>query len=156
MQVQVMVGKEGFLSAPQVGTFTSDANGIWSGAVGFNDVTPGTGYRIYVKGPKHLQKKLCEAQPVETAAGTYRCADGKITIASGQNTFDFSKVYLLVGDLPTQNGVVDSYDTSYIKLNLGAKDAKALQTADLNLDGIVDTQDYSLVIAALTIKYDEL
>jgi hypothetical protein len=63
---------------------------------------------------------------------------------------------MMVGDLPDQNGVVDSYDTSYIKLNLGSTDARALQIADLNLDGIVDTQDYSLVIASLSIKYDDL
>lgn len=156
MKVQVMVGKDGFLSAPQVGTFTADAGGVWNGTVAFNDVPAGAGYRVYFKGPKHLQKKLCEASPVETAAGTYRCADGKITIKDGQNTLDFSKVYAMVGDLPDQNGVVDSYDTSYIKLNLGSSDPKVLQVADLNLDGIVDTQDYSLVIASLSIKYDDL
>lgn len=156
MKVQVMVGKDGFLSAPQIGSFTADATGMWSGIVAFNDVPAGTGYRVYIKGAKHLQKKLCEASPVETAAGTYRCADGKITIQDGQNTFDFSKVYSMVGDLPNQDGVVDSYDTSYIKLNLGSSVASVLQIADLNLDGIVDTQDYSLVIASLSIKYDDL
>ncbi len=158
-KVQVMVGKDGFLSSPQSGTFTSDANGIWSGTVSFNNVPAGSGYRIYVKGPKHLQKKFCDAAPTETSSGTYRCADGKITLNNGQNTFDLSKVYMLVGDLPeqggAQNGVVDSYDTSYIKLNLGSSGTKELSIADLNLDGIVDTQDYSLVIAALNIKYDE-
>lgn len=156
LKVQVMVGKDGFLSAPQTGTFTSDSAGVWTGVVSFNDVPAGSGYRVYVKGPKHLQKKLCEAKPSETAAGTYRCSDGKITIKDGQNTFDFSKVYAMVGDLPDQNGVVDSYDTSYIKLNLGSSNASSLEIADLNLDGIVDTQDYSLVIASLSIKYDDL
>ncbi len=156
MKMQVMVGKDGYMSAPQIGTFTADAGGVWSGVVAFNDVPAGSGYRIYVKPAKHLQKKFCEAVPVETAAGTYRCADGKISIQDGQNTFDFSKVYAMTGDLPDQNGVVDSYDTSYIKLNLGSSDPKVLQIADLNLDGIVDTQDYSLVIASLSVKYDDL
>jgi hypothetical protein len=156
MKVQVAVGKDGYLSAPQTGTFTADAQGVWTGTVAFNDIPAGSGYRVYVKGGKHLQKKICDASPTETASGTYRCADGKISIQDGQNNFDFSKVYMMVGDLPDQNGVVDSYDTSYIKLNLGSTDARALQIADLNLDGIVDTQDYSLVIASLSIKYDDL
>lgn len=156
MKVQVMVGKDGFMSAPQTGTFTADVGGVWSGTVAFNDVPAGSGYRVYVKPGKHLQKKLCDAAPTETAAGTYRCADGKISIIDGQNTFDFSKVYAMTGDLPDQNGVVDSYDTSYIKLNLGSTTANVLQIADLNLDGIVDTQDYALVIASLSIKYDDL
>ncbi len=156
MNIKVMVGKDGFLSGAQTGTFTVNAQGVWSGAVGFNDVTPGSGYRVYVKGPKHVQKKVCAAAPTETKAGTYRCSTGEINIVAGQNTLDFSNIYMLVGDLPNQDGVVDAYDTSLIQNNLGKTDAPTLANADLNLDGIVDTQDWSLVIASLNVKYDEL
>jgi hypothetical protein len=44
----------------------------------------------------------------------------------------------LAGDLPvngTQDGVVDSLDTSYIRNNLGKTDPTVVSIADLNLDG---------------------
>ena len=115
----------------------------------------GTGYTLYVKGPRHLQKKICVNTPTETAIGTYRCSNGIIILSATENTFDLSKIMLLVGDLPKQDGVVDSYDTSYIRQSLGSILIKDLDTADVNRDGIVDTQDMSLVIQALNVKYDE-
>lgn len=156
MKVQVSVGKEGFNSQPQTGTFTVDTAGIWSGTVSFADVPAGNGYRVYVKGPRHLKKRVCTATPTETASGTYRCADGAISLKTGSNKLDMSGIYMLVGDLPAQDGVVDSYDTAYIQLNLGSTDQSVLAIGDLNMDGIVDTQDWSLVIASLNVKYDEL
>jgi hypothetical protein len=74
------------------------------------------------------------------------------------NNLDFSRIYLLAGDMPVsggQDGVVDSLDTSYIRNNLGKTDSGVLAIADLNLDGKVDTQDWSLVIAALSVRADE-
>jgi hypothetical protein len=71
---------------------------------------------------------------------------------------DFSKIYLLGGDLPVnglQDGVVDSLDTSYIRNNLGKTDADVISIADINLDGRIDTQDWSAVIYALSVKTDE-
>ena len=64
----------------------------------------------------------------------------------------------MVGDLPQQDGVVNSYDISLARNNIGVAgsyDPAVLALADLNLDGIVDSQDYSLVIAALSIRADE-
>ena len=61
----------------------------------------------------------------------------------------------MVGDLPDQDGVVDSYDTSLVRENFGSKDPTVLQYADLNYDGIVDSSDFSRIIEALSIKYDE-
>ena len=68
---------------------------------------------------------------------------------------DFSNIYELVGDLPDQDGVVDSYDISFIRLNLGKNEDAVQAIGDINLDGRVDTQDYSLVIASLSVKKDE-
>jgi len=133
---------------------------IWNGTVNLPaQVTPGQKYYLLIKGPKHIQKKICDNTPSETTAGSYRCQGGRtITFSSGQNNLDFSKIYLLAGDLPVngaQDGVVDSLDTSYIRNNLGKTDPTVVSIADLNLDGKVDTQDWSMVLYALSVKTDE-
>ncbi len=144
------------LSSPKetVGRFTADDNGIWSGTFVF-DLNPCANYILYIKGPHHLQKKVCDPSPSESSFGTYRCLQGKLDIKSGQNNFDFSKILFLAGDLD-QNGVTDSVDISLIRNNLGKTDQSILSKADINHDGRVDTQDFSLVIAALSVKVDEM
>ncbi|OGK33898.1 hypothetical protein A3F58_00545 [Candidatus Roizmanbacteria bacterium RIFCSPHIGHO2_12_FULL_37_9b] len=138
-----------------VGDFTVDNNGFWSGRVGFNNVSPSSDYKIFIKGPKHLQKRICQSTPQESSPGTYHCENGAILLNYGDNNLDFSGIFLLVGDLPVQDGVVNSYDISLIRNNIGSTDPSVLALADLNLDGIVDSQDYSLVIAALSVRTDE-
>jgi hypothetical protein len=133
---------------------------IWEGTVNLPaQVTPGQNYYLLIKGPKHIQKKICDKDPSETTGGSYRCQGGRtITFSPGQNNLDFSKIYLLAGDLPingTQDGVVDSLDTSYIRNNLSKTDPTVVSIADLNLDGRVDTQDWSMVLYALSVKTDE-
>ncbi|GEM_PF-979236 len=134
---------------------TSDVNGVWSGAVSFQNVPLGGGHTVLIKGPKHVQKKLCDNISVETAPGTYSCSLGKINLVSGNNVLDFSGVVELVGDLPQQDGIIDSYDISFIRNNLGKSDPSVLATGDLNYDGILDSQDYSLLIASLSVRKDE-
>lgn len=134
--------------------FTANDSGIWSGSF-TSGVTAGSNYKILVKGPKHIQKKICTSIPTEDYPGTYHCEDGKITLTTGNNTLDFSGIILLAGDLPAQDGIVNSYDTSLARNNLGKNDSSALALADLNLDGVVDSQDYSMIINALSIKFDE-
>ena len=140
------------------GDFVANNGGLWTGQVSLN-IPAGGGYRILIKGPKHIQKKICEAQPQETAPGTYPgesgCLTDAITLQNGVNTFGFAGIYQLVGDLPNQDGFVNSYDTSLVYNNLGKTDNEALRLADVNLDGAVNTQDYSLIIAALSIRSDE-
>ena len=150
-------------SIPSTGTFTANSSGKWTGQVAFNDVAIGGSYRVLVKGPKHIQKKVCDTSPTETFPGTYHCGNGNITVSSsGVNTLDFSGIKLLVGDLPAQDGIIDAYDISLVRNNFCTtgnpnvcKDPKLLSEADLNLDGIIDSQDYSLLIASLSVKYDE-
>ena len=89
-------------------TFTVDDNGVWSGSVSFN-TAPGSGYIVYIKGPKHIQKKVCVNNPSESYPGSYRCAVGEITLNAGVNDLDFSRIFMLAGDLPQQDGVVNSY-----------------------------------------------
>lgn len=144
----------------QTGTFTASGEGIWTGKVTFANVLPLAGilpsdYKVLVKGPKHVQKKVCQTTPTETFPGTYSCGDGNITLVSGGNNLDFIGIYQLVGDLPYQDGVVNAYDASLVRNNLGKSDPETLSFADLNLDGMVNAQDYSLVIAALSVRADE-
>lgn len=153
--VQVKLRAEGSTAVVAgSGTFTPDDSGVYSGSVSLN-AAAGTAYTVYVKGPRHIQKKVCANSPVETSIGTYRCGRGSVTLAAGANTLDFSKILMLVGDLPQQDGIVDSYDTSFIRQSFGSTDAAKLTIGDVNRDNIIDTQDMSLVIQALNVKYDE-
>ncbi|NMB84306.1 hypothetical protein GYA28_03375 [Candidatus Roizmanbacteria bacterium] len=136
-------------------SFTSDDKGIWTGSLTLTNVKPGSGYKFFIKGPKHVQKKICDALPAESYAGTYHCEDGRITLQAGSNNLDFTNIYLLSGDLPSQDGIVNSYDTSLVRNNIGKTDGESIKLADINLDKVVDTQDYSLVINALSIRSDE-
>lgn len=137
------------------GTFTADDAGVWTGKVSFKGLKTGTGFYFLVKGPKHIQKRICTLAPTEQYPGSYRCrGQERITLAA-DSVPDFSKIYLLTGDLPNQDGLVDSYDLSLIRNNIGKTDDNVIKLADLNFDGIVDTQDHSLIIAALSIAYDE-
>ncbi len=159
--VQVKLGGGGLDKATgyQTAKLTVDDAGIWSGTAPFKGVPTGGGYRLYVKGPKHIQKKICDNAPTESTQGTYRCSDGKIVLAAGDNAVDLSKIIMLAGDLPQadgkQNGIIDAYDTTFIRQNLGSSVAGKTNIGDLNYDGIIDSQDYSIVLQSLSIKYDE-
>lgn len=151
------VGMEPIYNTTQ---FIAGDGGIWSGSTAFN-VPTGSTYIVYIKGPKHLQKKMCDSISTETTPGTYRCSTGKIALNTGTNNLNFSGIRQLVGDLPEQgtegqNGIVDSFDLSFIRQNLGSKETNVLAIGDLNYDGIIDSQDFSLVIASLNVKVDEL
>jgi hypothetical protein len=143
----------------KTGTFTADDSGVWSGAIGFDTTASTLKYTVFVKGPRHLQKKVCDTAPAETSAGIYRCGLGNITLTAGANALDFSKILMLSGDIygpdKTQDGLVNAVDISYIRNNLNKTDAATLGVCDINLDGKCDTQDYSLVINALLVKTDE-
>ena len=137
----------------EYGEFTCDDSGIWTGIVNFKSVVPQEGYKILVKGPKHIQKKICTATPSESSFGNYRCLSGDdlITIYEGSNDFDFSGIYMLAGDLPNQDGVVNSYDTSAVFNKLNKLDYASLTNSDINLDGAVNALDYGIIIQSLTV-----
>lgn len=139
---------------------TVNDQGVWQGSATFQNLEKRSDYYALIKGPKHIQKRVCVLNPSETRPGTYSCFQGSISIQSQSVTLDASKVRLLAGDLPQQDGIVDSYDTSLVR-NIVSKPldqrraAENLRLADINLDGIVDSQDYSLVIASLSVRSDE-
>ena len=132
-------------------------DGVWMGKITINE-PPGSGYYMLIKGPFHLQKKICDAAPTYNN-GVYRCSKPNITLASGENVIDMTGILFSVGDVRVngsdQDGFINSSDLAYIREKMGRSDSEALDQADINLDGIVDTQDYSLVIETLSSKYDE-
>ncbi len=156
MVVKVIIRNEDFsVNQTSTGDFVTTDGITWhNGIIPFN-VPLASDYSILIKGPKHIQKKICDQVPTETYPGSYHCGQGKITLTSGVNDLDFSGIYQLVGDLPEQDGIVNSYDVSLVRNSLNKGDTDSLRLADLNLDGVVNAQDYSLIIAALSIRTDE-
>jgi len=138
-----------------VANFTGDDNGVFTSSAGVNLDKDCSDALIYLKGPQHIQKKICDNTPTESQVGTYRCSNGKIALKKGANDLNFSGVVLLAGDLD-QNGVTDSVDYGFIRNNLGKTDSQILQKGDLNRDGKVDTQDFSLILYALSVRTDEM
>lgn len=145
----------------QSGTLTVNNQGVWEGNVSFTNIVVGssTKYTVFVKVGKHLQKRVCAFAPSEASGGTYNCSESNMPITAGTNNLDFSGILMLVGDLPSstgeQNGVVDSYDISYVLNHLGSTVESELAIGDLNFDGVIDTQDRSLIIQSLNVKYDD-
>lgn len=136
-------------------------NGVFGGVATFNanQVKPNYNYKLIVKGPKHLSRRLCTPNP--SGGAQYYCPEsaGAITLmGAGIQSFDFASVTLSPGDLPIdgqQDGLVDSSDLAYLRERLGRKDADSVRVADLNFDGIVDSQDYSLIVNNLINNEDE-
>lgn len=143
--------------------FTADENGIWSGRAIFNSLPTAADYKVFIKGPKHLQKKFCSNTPTETEPGTYHCGSGTIALGLGTHELDLSGVIIPAGDLPengVQNGIINSYDLSVVRNIFDRSDEErrkpeSLTIADINLDGYIDAQDYSLIIFALGTRLDE-
>lgn len=134
----------------------SNDSGVYTGSVVLTGVPVSGGYSIFIKGPKHLAKKFC------TNGQTSRCSgQGGLTLVAGANTFDFSKMALEAGDLPNpnssgaQDGVCNSVDYSLAKNRLGSSSSTDLAIADVNLDGVVNTIDSTLIRNTLEVKYEE-
>ena len=159
MKVKFTVSGGGLAqSMVKTGDFISDKNGIWSGSINFPDLQAGT-YTLFIKGPRHVQKKICDTAPNDQGAiGRYFCRAGSagVALTMGANNLDFSNIWLLSGDLPLpgegQDGIIDSKDISYIRNNLGVKTD---MVCDINLDGICGGDDYTLLYKSLEVKYDE-
>jgi hypothetical protein len=133
--------------------------GVFEGVVTFepSKVPDGTGYRVIIKGSKHLAKRFCAVNIAGDKNYSCPIASSNISLGTGVANLDYSAFSLSAGDLPMgdQDGVVDSQDLAFIRDNLGAKQPEIIKTGDLNMDGIIDTQDYSIVINNLISNEDE-
>lgn len=135
--------------------FTAQEDGTWNGSMGVDGINSSTKYEIIIKGAKHLAKKICANNPSEALGGTYRCSEPEMNLQEGNNDLSFTGIILLGGDLPQQDGLINAMDFAFIRQNLGSQDGQNLIRGDLNLDGIIDTQDHTIIKTALDFKYDE-
>lgn len=141
-------------------TFTHIGNGNYKTTLTLstNQLSPGSGYVIIVKGEKHLARKFCKASGQTTA-----CQSGEfITIPTpnGQTTtFTFTGLPLDPGDLRAQDGKADRADFAKIKdrmnisCSLLSDDDKLI--ADVNYSGCVDSMDAYWMRHTLETRYDE-
>ncbi len=138
----------------QNASFTPNDSGLYEGSVSIN-TTAGTGFCIYIKGPQQLQKKVCDTQPSELAAGSYKGDKGTITLNNGENVFDFSRIYLMSCDLPVQDGICNSQDLVKIRASIGKNDTVSNAITDLNRDTTTNGTDWALALSSLSIKVDD-
>ena len=134
--------------------FYLNTDGTWTGFVEY-DTLDEDGYCLLIKGPYHIQRKVCHSRPTEQDPGSYRPGDNYMALESGNTQLDFSNITMFVGDLGDQDGVVNSIDIGACKYFYDRDDEAALTIADSNLDGVVNTLDCDLIFLALKYKYDE-
>ncbi len=125
----------------------TNINAVWSGEfyamltnLVLTGVEPGSGYQLFIKGPKHLSRGF-----------------DNITLNAGNNTLLLTDKDLEPGDLPPQDGVINSSDISRLieLLEVAAPNNEQLATADLNFDGVINGADVNELILTLSTKYDD-
>lgn len=157
-KVKVIVQKGDFTKTFADVNVTANDSGLYAGSVTLDEVMPGAGYTIFVKGPKHLSRRFCADNQAERCSSN---RNGTITLAAGQNNLDFSKINLLAGDLPDpaddwkQSGVVNSLDYSLFQARLLKDDEDSLKVADVDLSGQVNAGDWLIMRLTLETAYDE-
>ena len=135
--------------------FQPSDSGVFTGKMILTSVNTGPLYKLLINGPKHLQKRICEARPSEAVGGTYRCTNGNIELKKGSNQIQLENIVILAGDIPEQDSVINAQDIVFIRQSLGSKNENDIRRGDLNYDGIVDSQDYGMILNALSFKYDD-
>ncbi|PIZ62382.1 hypothetical protein COY16_04575 [Candidatus Roizmanbacteria bacterium CG_4_10_14_0_2_um_filter_39_13] len=135
--------------------FQPSDSGVLTGTMILKSAYTGPLYKLLIKGPKHLQKRICEAHPKEAVGGTYNCTKANIQLKKGNNNIQLENIIILAGDIPEQDSVINAQDIVFIRQSLGSKNVSDISRGDLNFDGIIDSQDYSMILNALSFKYDD-
>src|SRR3989344_5574853 len=133
--------------------FIASSSGLWNSSPAIFNQLPAGKYKVFVKGNKHLQMKLCAkvnsaGQDCEIGIFTFQPANPYVIKPPSNEVYNV----FLAGDLPRyehQDGAIDSQDLGFLRNNLGSKNDDKVKIADLTLDKIVDTQDHSLPIFVL-------
>lgn len=136
------VGNEKYETAPQEFELTPQGKGIFKGRVAFPNFRDGNKFSLMIKTDKFLLKRICSLE-AEKEIGAYQCKEPSLEIKSGENSFDFSGIALLPGDIGLADGYINGYDLALIRNNLNNN--SAAPTADINLDGQVDKKDLDIV-----------
>jgi len=138
----------------------ADNEGVLSGEVALTNIAPGSGYSIIIKGPKHLATRFCQNEQEDRCLG-----EGSIALVAGENTFDFTGMPLLAGDIPDdnnlQNGIVDIDDFGRLKRAIVATDEDLRNRCNLDFDkdsdgkDVISGRDITLYLNTLSQRYDE-
>lgn len=156
--IAVLVGRIGegkYETLPQGFDLISNGGGTFSGTVAFPNFKDGNKFSLMLKADKYLLRRICDAVPTEAKTGGYRCSEPTLTIRSGEdNSFDFTQISLLPGDLGVTEGVLNGYDLGIVRNNLEKNESVNTGLADLNYDGVVDLKDFAIIqyIAANTTR----
>jgi|GEM_PF-5824712 len=139
--------------------FTVDGAAAWTGKLS-KALLPADDYYLIIKGPKHLARKICKNSPEDLSGQPYHCAGPAISLKAGDNSIDLSSIYLFAGDFAKQesdtstkavagqDGLANSADYGVVAEiidNTESVSADLKAMSDLNYDGFVDAQDYSLI-----------
>jgi len=138
-------------STPNSFTASLSSDLLWHGQIE-QQLLSGNDYALLIKPDKHLQRKVCSLSARDSTT-LYSCGQDKIILSSTTTDLDLSGLIFFAGDITGEQGIadgkVDSLDYVMIQLiikNNTGKDPAQVAKADLNYDGIVDTQDASLII----------
>jgi hypothetical protein len=123
--------------------------GNWEGNVVVTGTQPGNTYQLLIKGPKHLQKRICENVPTEQVKGTYNCNIFGVRLTAGQNDLNLSGVTLMSGDVGIQDGILNGYDLSFIQNIIKKTSSSSIEDGDINYDGKVNKADFDLLVDSL-------
>lgn len=132
LTTQITLEDNGSTSVEKTADFTSDNIGVWRGSVQFSPlVAAGKTFTVFTKGPKHLTQTFTN-----------------VTLVQGNNNLDLKGKIQLAGDLD-RNDELNSVDLAFVYNNLDKSTTDAVTKADVNLDGVVNAVDFSLLIEAL-------
>lgn len=147
--IAVAVGRIGegkYETEPQQFDLNPNSDGTFSGKVAFPNFKDGNKFSLMIKADKYLLRRICDPNPSEAKVGAYNCTSPKLTIRKGEpNSFDFSKMSLLPGDLGIADGFLNGYDLNIVRMNLGKNITESVALSDLNYDGIVDQKDFEII-----------
>lgn len=135
--------------------FTYTESGVWEGSTSLPEEIEDIPVSVLIKGAKHLQRRICDNEATEESEGNYTCTDSQLTLQVGENVLDTTGIIFFAGDVTStsgdQDGLIDSSDLAFIRNNIGSEEPDIVMRGDLNMDGRIDTQDYGLITASLSL-----
>lgn len=144
LNVQItFYSQDGFTKNESI-KFTSVNKSVFEGKISLNnDFNFSRFYALFVKPEKYLGKIFCTNE-----LSGIDCKTPQFLFKQDNNIIDLTNTTFMAGDLPPQDGKVDSYDLTKIINNLGKIGASYTNT-DINQDFVTNAVDYTLALWSL-------